>query len=394
MEKRTIRDVDVAGRRVLVRVDFNVPLDEQGRVTDDRRIRESLPTVRYLLDRGAAVILMSHLGRPGGRVVESLRMVPVGERLAQLLARPVQVLPDCVGPEVEAAVARMQPGDVALLENLRFHPEEEANDPDFAGRLARLADLYVNDAFGTAHRAHASTVAVARYLPAVAGLLMEKEIRYLSRLLENPDHPFVAVLGGKKVSDKIGVLSNLLERVDAVLVGGGMAYTFLRASGHRVGRSVVEEDKLELARDLMARARARGVELVLPEDVVAAEGPSAEAPRRVVPADEIPEGWMGLDIGPATARRFAQVVEGARLVVWNGPMGVFELEPFAEGTRRVAEAVARCRGTTVVGGGDTAAAVDQFGLLERFDHVSTGGGATLEFLEGRELPGIQVLQDR
>lgn len=394
MEKRTIRDVDVAGRRVLVRVDFNVPLDEQGRVTDDRRIRESLPTVRYLLDRGASVVLMSHLGRPGGRVVESLRMVPVGERLAQLLARPVQVLPDCVGPEVEAAVARMQPGDVALLENLRFHPEEEANDPDFAARLARLADLYVNDAFGTAHRAHASTVGVARYLPAVAGLLMEKEIRYLSRLLENPDHPFVAVLGGKKVSDKIGVLSNLLERVDAVLVGGGMAYTFLKASGHRVGRSVVEEDKLELARDLMARARARGVELVLPEDVVAAEGPSADAPRRVVPADEIPEGWMGLDIGPATARRFAQVVEGARLVVWNGPMGVFELEPFAEGTRRVAEAVARCRGTTVVGGGDTAAAVDQFGLLEHFDHVSTGGGATLEFLEGRELPGIQVLQDR
>lgn len=394
MKKRTIRDVDVAGRRVLVRVDFNVPLDEQGRVTDDRRIRESLPTVRYLLDRGASVVLMSHLGRPGGRVVESLRMVPVGERLAQLLARPVQVLPDCVGPEVEAAVARMQPGDVALLENLRFHPEEEANDPDFAARLARLADLYVNDAFGTAHRAHASTVGVARYLPAVAGLLMEKEIRYLSRLLENPDHPFVAVLGGKKVSDKIGVLSNLLERVDAVLVGGGMAYTFLKASGHRVGRSVVEEDKLELARDLMARARARGVELVLPEDVVAAEGPSADAPRRVVPADEIPEGWMGLDIGPATARRFAQVVEGARLVVWNGPMGVFELEPFAEGTRRVAEAVARCRGTTVVGGGDTAAAVDQFGLLEHFDHVSTGGGATLEFLEGRELPGIQVLQDR
>jgi len=394
MEKRTIRDVDVAGRRVLVRVDFNVPLDEQGRVADDRRIRESLPTVRYLLDRGASVVLMSHLGRPGGRVVESLRMVPVGERLAQLLARPVQVLPDCVGPEVEAAVARMQPGDVALLENLRFHPEEEANDPDFAARLARLADLYVNDAFGTAHRAHASTVGVARYLPAVAGLLMEKEIRYLSRLLENPDHPFVAVLGGKKVSDKIGVLSNLLERVDAVLVGGGMAYTFLKASGHRVGRSVVEEDKLELARDLMARARARGVELVLPEDVVAAEGPSADAPRRVVPADEIPEGWMGLDIGPATARRFAQVVEGARLVVWNGPMGVFELEPFAEGTRRVAEAVARCRGTTVVGGGDTAAAVDQFGLLEHFDHVSTGGGATLEFLEGRELPGIQVLQDR
>ncbi|MFN3284678.1 MAG: phosphoglycerate kinase [bacterium] len=394
MEKRTIRDVDVAGRRVLVRVDFNVPLDERGRVTDDRRIRESLPTVQYLLDRGAAVVLMSHLGRPGGRVVDSLRMAPVGERLAQLLARPVQVLPDCVGPEVEAAVARMQPGDVVLLENLRFHPEEEANDPDFAARLARLADLYVNDAFGTAHRAHASTVGVARYLPAVAGLLMEKEIRYLSRLLENPDHPFVAVLGGKKVSDKIGVLSNLLERVDAVLVGGGMAYTFLKACGSGVGRSVVEEDKLELARELMERAQARGVELLLPEDVVAAERPSAEAPRRVVPAGEIPEGWMGLDIGPATARRFAQVVEGARLVVWNGPMGVFELEPFAEGTRRVAEAVARCPGVTVVGGGDTAAAVDQFGLLERFDHVSTGGGATLEFLEGKELPGIRVLQDR
>jgi 3-phosphoglycerate kinase len=390
---KTIRDVDVAGRRVLVRVDFNVPLDEQGRVADDRRIRESLPTVLELVHRGAVVVLMSHLGRPGGRVVEELRMAPVGERLSQLLGRPVRVLPDCVGPEVEAAVARMQPGEVALLENLRFHPGEEANDPEFAAALARLGDLYVNDAFGTAHRAHASTVGVTRHLPAVAGLLMEKEIRYLSRLLHSPDHPFVAVLGGKKVSDKIGVLHNLLERVDAVLVGGGMAYTFLKAAGYPVGRSVVEEDKLDLARALVDRARARGVQLLLPEDVVVAERPAADAPRRVVPAHEIPEGWMGLDIGPATARRFAEVIQGARLVVWNGPMGVFEVEPFAEGTRAVAEAVARCPGTTVVGGGDTAAAVEQFGLLEHFDHVSTGGGATLEFLEGKELPGIRVLQD-
>jgi phosphoglycerate kinase len=394
VEKRTVRDVEVAGRRVLVRVDFNVPLDEHGRVADDRRIRESLPTVRYLLEQGAAVVLMSHLGRPGGRVVEELRMAPVGERLAQLLGRPVRVLPDCVGPEVEAVVARLQPGEVALLENLRFHPGEEANDPDFAAALARLGDLYVNDAFGTAHRAHASTVGVAAHLPAVAGLLMEKEIRYLSRLLESPEHPFVAVLGGKKVSDKIGVLRNLLERVDAVLVGGGMAYTFLRSQGYRVGRSLVEEDKVELARELIERARARGVQLWLPEDVVVAERPSPEVPRRVVPAGEIPEGWMGLDIGPRTAERFAGVIQGARLVVWNGPMGVFELEPFAAGTRAVAEAVARCLGTTVVGGGDTAAAVERFGLLERFDHVSTGGGASLEFLEGRELPGIRVLQDR
>jgi 3-phosphoglycerate kinase len=394
MDKRTVRDVDVAGRRVLVRVDFNVPLDEQGRVADDRRIRESLPTLRYLLEGGAAVVLMSHLGRPGGRVVDGLRMAPVGERLAQLLGRPVRVLPDCVGPEVEAAVAALRPGEVALLENLRFHPEEEANDPAFAAALARLGDLYVNDAFGTAHRAHASTVGVAAYLPAVAGLLMEKEIRYLSRLLENPDHPYVAVLGGKKVSDKIGVLANLLERVDSVLVGGGMAYTFLRACGHPVGRSVVEEDRVALARELMERAQARGVQLLLPEDVVVAPAPAPDAPRRVVSAREIPDGWMGLDIGPATARRFSEVVLGARLVVWNGPMGVFEVEPFAEGTRVVAEAVAQCPGTTVVGGGDTAAAVEQFGLLERFDHVSTGGGATLEFLEGKELPGIRVLQDR
>lgn len=391
---RTVRDVEVAGRRVLVRVDFNVPLNPQGGVSDDRRIRESLPTVRYLLERQAAVVLMSHLGRPGGRVVEELRMAPVGERLAQLLGLPVRILRECVGPEVEAVVAQMKPGEVALLENLRFHPEEEANDPGFAAALARLGDLYVNDAFGTAHRAHASTVGVAAHLPAVAGLLMEKEIRYLSRLLENPEHPYVAILGGKKVSDKIGVLRNLLGRVDAVLVGGGMAYTFLRAQGFPVGRSVVEEDKLDLARDLLELARQRGVQFVLPEDVVVAEQPTAEAPRRVVPASEIPEGWAGLDIGPRTAERFARQIEPARLVVWNGPMGVFEVEPFAAGTRAVAEAMARCPGITVVGGGDTAAAVEQFGLLDRFDHVSTGGGASLEFLEGRELPGIRVLQNR
>ncbi len=393
MDKRSVRDVDVTGRRVLVRVDFNVPLDASRRVADDRRIRESLPTINHLLERGAVVVLMSHLGRPGGRVVEELRMAPVAERLAQLLGRPVHMLRDCIGPEVEAAVAGLKPGEVALVENLRFYPGEEANDPEFAAALARLGDLYVNDAFGTAHRAHASTVGIAAYLPAVAGLLMEKEIRYLSRLLESPEHPFVAVLGGKKVSDKIGVLQNLLKRVDAVLVGGGMAYTFLRAQGYGVGRSVVEEDKLEMAQELLDLARGRGVEFVLPEDVVVAERASSDAPRRIVPAAEIPEGWIGLDIGPQTARRFAQVIQEARLVVWNGPMGVFEMEPFSEGTRAVAEAMARCPGTTVVGGGETAAAVEQFGLLDRFDHVSTGGGASLEFLEGKELPGIRVLQD-
>jgi 3-phosphoglycerate kinase len=375
-------------------VDFNVPLDERGRITDDRRIREALPTIRYLQDHRAVVVLMSHLGRPNGRVIEVLRLRPVGERLAELLGRSVEILNDCVGEETEEAVARLGPGDVALLENLRFHPGEEANDPEFAARLARLGDLYVNDAFGTAHRAHASTVGVARHLPAVAGLLMDREIRYLSRILENPDRPFVAVLGGKKVSDKIGVVRNLLKLADSILIGGAMAYTFLQARGGEAGASLVEEDKIGLAAELLNEAERTGVEILLPYDVVAADRFAADARTEVVPADRIPEGWIGLDIGPQAARRFADAVRGAGLVVWNGPMGVFEMERFAAGTRAVVEAMAECEGTTIVGGGDTASAIEQFALADRVDHISTGGGASLEFMEGKELPGIAVLADR
>ncbi|MDR5708555.1 MAG: phosphoglycerate kinase [Armatimonadota bacterium] len=393
MRKKTVRDIEVRGKRVLVRVDFNVPLDEGGQITDDRRIREALPTLRYLLDQGAILVLASHLGRPGGKVVPSLRMRPVGERLRELLDREVQVLEDCVGPEVEAAVRSASPGDVLLLENLRFHPGEEADDPEFARSLAHLAEVFVLDAFGTAHRSHASTVGVARYLPAVAGFLLEKELRYLGQVLERPERPFVAVLGGKKVSDKIGIVRNLLARADALLIGGAMAYTFLRAQGYATGASFVEEEKLDLARKLLEEVRRASVEFLLPADVVVADRLSEDAQVKVVPAQEIPEGWIGVDIGPHTARRYAEVIQESRTVVWNGPMGVFEIPLFAAGTRAVAEAVAACPGTTVVGGGDTAAALERFGLADRVDHVSTGGGASLEFLEGRELPGVAALLD-
>ena len=394
MNKKTVSDIPVRGKRVFVRVDFNVPLDEERRITDDRRITESLRTITFLRSRGARVILASHLGRPGGKVKDGLRMDPVAQRLGELLGVPVRNLDDCVGADVEQATAEMADGDVVLLENLRFHPEEEANDPAFARRLAALADLYVNDAFGTAHRAHASTVGIAAHLPAVAGFLMEKELTYLSRALEEPTRPFVAILGGKKVSDKIAVIRNLLGKADALLIGGAMAYTFLRAQGHEVGASLLEADKLDLASSLMSDAAGRRVPFHLPEDVIVADKFAEDAAIRTVAADAIPAGWMGMDIGPATVDAYRQVILGAGTVMWNGPMGVFEFPRFAEGTRAVAQAMVDSTAVTIVGGGDSAAAVEQFGFADRMTHISTGGGASLEFMEGRELPGVAVLADR
>ncbi|RAQ96671.1 phosphoglycerate kinase [Thermogemmatispora tikiterensis] len=397
MNKKTVRDIEVEGKRVLVRVDFNVPLDEEGHITDDTRIRAALPTIQYLLDHGAAVILMSHLGRPKGKVVEKLRMAPVAVRLSELLQRPVQLAPDCVGPQVEELARALQPGQVLLLENLRFHAEEEQNDPAFARRLAALGDLYVNDAFGTAHRAHASTEGVTHYLPGVAGFLMEKELNFLGAALENPRRPFVAVIGGAKVSDKIAVLERLLTLADALLIGGGMANTFLKAEGYEVGASLVEEGKLDVARDLLMRARERKLELVLPVDVVIADRFAPDAQWRVVPRDQVEPGWRILDIGLETVAAFRQVLEKAQTIVWNGTLGVAEMPAFARGTKAVIEILAACtaRGaTTVIGGGDSAAAVEQAGAADKMTHVSTGGGASLEFLEGRILPGVAALQDR
>lgn len=394
MNKRSVRDVDVAGKRVLVRVDFNVPLDAEGRVADNTRLREALPTIRYLLERGAKVILMSHLGRPQGRVDERLRLAPVGIELSHLLGMPVAYVRECVGPAVEQAVATLEPGQVLLLENLRFHPEEEANDPEFARQLARLGDLYVNDAFGTAHRAHASTEGITHYLPAVAGLLMERELETFARLLERPERPFAAIIGGAKVSTKIGVLEHLLDKVDRLLIGGGMANTFLLAQGKEVGRSLVEPDKVEVARRLLDRARERGVAVYLPVDVVVVDRIEGEAPRQLVAVEAIPPDRMVVDIGPATLEQFAAALRDARTILWNGPMGVFEVPPFAEGTRKLAAIVAQTDAVKVIGGGDTVAAVEQAGVAERMTHISTGGGATLELLEGRTLPGVAALQDR
>jgi phosphoglycerate kinase len=395
-QKKTVADVDVAGKRVLVRVDFNVPLDDAGQITDDSRIRAAMPTIRLLIERGARVILVTHLGRPKG-VDPRWRLDGVAARLGELLGRPVTKLDDCIGPAVRQAVDGLAPGGVILLENVRFHPEEERNDPAFARELASLADLYVNDAFGTAHRAHASTEGVAHYLPAVAGLLMQKEIEVLGSALANPERPFVALLGGAKVHDKIGVIRNLMEKVDVLLIGGGMAYTFLKAQGREIGKSLLDAESLEIARETLAQASVRSVRLELPDDVVVAQEFREDAPYQVVPVDAIPPEWMGMDIGPATVEKFGEILHGARTVLWNGPVGVFEMPAFAAGTRAMAHALAEVTaagGTAIIGGGDTAAAVESLGYGDKMSHLSTGGGASLEFLEGKELPGIAALQDR
>jgi phosphoglycerate kinase len=395
MSKATLRDIAIQGKRLFVRVDFNVPLSKAGEVTDDTRIRAALPTISYALQEGARVILASHLGRPGGRVDPAFSLRPVAARLQALLGQPVRLAPDCVGAETEALAQALALGEVLLLENLRFHAEEEANDPAFAQALARLGDVFVNDAFGAAHRAHASTAGMAAYLqPAVAGLLMEQEITYLSKVTEHPEQPLVAILGGAKVSDKIPLITNLLEKVSMLLIGGGMAYTLLQAQGYPVGDSLVEPDCLPLAREIVAKAADRQVQCLLPRDHVIAQDIKADAPIRVVADEGIPDGWKGLDIGLPTVARFREALRSARTVVWNGPMGVFELLPFRQGTVEMARAVAACTGTTVVGGGDTIAALAMTDCSAAMTHISTGGGASLEFLEGKTLPGIACLNER
>lgn len=390
MNKKTIKDIAWSGKKALVRCDFNVPLDKEQKITDDTRIRASIPTIQYLLDNGAAVVLCSHLGRPKG-VDDKLRLNPVATRLAELLGKPVKKLDDCIGPEVEAAVAAMKAGDVVLLDNLRFYAEEEKNNPEFAQKLAKLGDVWVNDAFGAAHRAHASTAGVAAYMPGVAGFLLEKEIAFLGGAVENPQRPFVAILGGAKISDKIAVIENLLGKADALLIGGGMANTFLKAKGYEMADSLVEEGSVALAKELIAKG---GGKLLLPVDVVVADAFAAEANKKVVAADAVTAGWRVLDIGPKTVALFADKIRGAATVVWNGPMGVFEMAPFAEGTFAVAKALAESKATSIVGGGDSAAAVEQSGLADKITHISTGGGASLEYLEGKVLPGIAALNDK
>ena len=396
MDKKTIRDIDVMGKRVLVRVDFNVPLTG-GQITDDTRIRAALPTIQYLLDQRAAVILMSHLGRPEGQVFEQLRLTPMAERLSELLGRPVQMANESVGPEVEAQAKALQPGQVLLLENLRFHREEEKNNPEFARQLASLGEVYVNDAFGTAHRAHASTEGVTHYLPGVSGFLMEREINFLGAALENPRHPFAAIVGGAKVSDKIAVLERLTGMVDTLLIGGGMANTFLKAQGYEIGDSLFEESKVDTAGRLIRQAFKRGLQLLLPTDVVIADRFAPDAHSRVVTVDQVPSGWRILDIGPQTVQCFRDALENAETIVWNGTLGVAEMPAFAKGTDAIIEILAqrtREGATTIIGGGDSAAAVEQAGAAEAMSHVSTGGGASLEFLEGRVLPGVAALQDK
>ena len=396
MPKKTVRDVEVEGKKVLVRVDFNVPLNiNTGVISDDSRIRASLPTIQYLVDHKAKIILCSHFGRPKGKIVEELRMAPIARHLSQLVGLPVGIMPDCVGKETESKVEMLKEKDILFLENVRFHPEEEANDPHFARELAKLADVYVNDAFGTAHRAHASTVGVTKYLPAVAGLLMEKELEVMGNLLHDPGHPFACVIGGAKVSDKMGILQNLLKRVDLLLVGGGMAATFLKAQGYEVGRSSVEEDKLSLAKQLLQETEEWNVSLLLPTDVVVAEGGiEAGALTKIVPIINIPPNSYIVDIGPQTIELFCNELRRCHTIIWNGPMGVCETPQFAQGTRSLAGFLSTLDATTVIGGGSSAEVVQEMGLTQKMTHVSTGGGASLRFFEGAVLPGVEALQNR
>jgi len=395
MSKKTVRDIDVRGKRVLVRVDFNVPVDlETGEISDDTRIRAVLPTIKYLVDNRAKLILCSHFGRPEGKVVEKMRLAPVGERLSQTLGLPVQIAKDCIGPEVEEAAKRLKEGDILLLENLRFHPEEEKNDPSFAQALARLADVYVNDAFGTAHRTHASTVGVASYLPAVAGFLMQRELEIMSKALDEPVRPVAALIGGAKISDKMGVLEHLMDRVDSLLIAGGMGPTFLKALKYGVGKSSVEENKLRLAQSLVEKTAKKGVHLLLPTDVVVADRFAADARSKVVSIADVPSGWYVMDIGPRTIELFEAKLRKCKTIIWNGPVGVFEFPKFAKGTNAIANLLAGLDAITIIGGGSTAEAVQDLGLVDKMTHVSTGGGASLRILEGKALPGVTALLDK
>jgi len=394
--KKTVEDVDVAEKRVLVRVDFNVPQDETGAITDDRRIRAALPTIEYLIAQNARVILASHLGRPKGGPTPKYSLAPVAERLSQLLGKPVPLAPDSIGPQVQALVSGLQDGQVLLLENVRFYPEEEQNDPAYAGKLASLAELYVNDAFGTAHRAHASTEGVTRHLPGTAGYLMKRELDYLGSNVENPERPFVAILGGKKVVDKISVIEALLPKVDTLIIVGGMAYTFFKAQGKEIGKSLLDANNIDFAKRLLAE---NGDKIMLPVDVVVVDGnpfdtDPATLSTKIVSVDEIPSDWEGVDAGPVTVKAIAAVLQGAKTVIWNGPAGIFEFDQFATGTKGIAQAMADSSATTIVGGGDSAAAVEKLGFADQMTHISTGGGASLEFLEGKELPGVAALQDK
>ena len=394
MNKKTIEDIDVKGKKVIVRVDFNVPLDENRKITDDKRIVGALPTIKYLVDNGAKTILVSHLGRPKDGFEEKYSMKPTAERLSELLGKEVIMAKDVIGEDAKAKAAALKDGEVLMLENVRFHKEETKNDPAFAKELASMAEIYVNDAFGTAHRAHASTAGLADYLPAVCGYLIQKEIEIMGKALSNPERPFVAILGGAKVSDKIAVIENLIDKVDTLIIGGGMAYTFFKAKGYNIGTSICEDDKVELAKSLLEKAQSKGVKLLLPVDNVVGLEFKNDTEFKVVASDSIPDGWMGLDIGPKTIEAYAAEIKNAKTVVWNGPMGVFEFPNFEKGTKEVARAVAESGSTSIIGGGDSAAAIEQLGFADKITHISTGGGASLEFLEGKVLPGIDVLLDK